>query len=260
MSNKSFVIFATGDELVNGAGLDTNSQYISSQLYKKYIEVEFHIVCKDNELSLTKIINSFLPDHNIIVTGGLGPTDDDITRDVIANIVSRPLQYQSEVYNYMNKYLKNKGLNMYERHHRQCYFPEGATLLENPNGTAWGFISEYQGSFVYVMPGPPRENQPMLDLCIEHITQHTTSIPVHRLKWLVSAPEERIVDSIEEIVANHAIELHTRVHLNKSCEVYLSIPLASYPLAKVHSLTHDIESSWQSNEITFESCHQLIGD
>ena len=89
MLNKSFVIFATGDELVNGAGLDTNSQYIASQLYKKYIEVEFHIVCKDNEHTLTKIINSFLPDHNIIVTGGLGPTDDDITRDVIANIVNK---------------------------------------------------------------------------------------------------------------------------------------------------------------------------
>lgn len=258
MTKRSFIIIATGDELVNGASLNTNSQYIAQELYKNFITVDLHITCKDNETHLKDIIAAYAKSHHIIITGGLGPTDDDITRDVVAAYLSKPLQYQSEVSSYVAQYIESKGLKMYERHHRQCYFPESSELLENKHGTAWGFIVQYEDSFIYVLPGPPKENQPMLNHCLKHMQSNDVKAIEHRLKWLVKGPEERIINIIDDVIIEHKLELHTCTHQNIGCDVYFSLPVNSFDSETATNIASEIENKWLAANISFSANHSLI--
>src|SRR5437879_387762 len=102
----------------------------------------------------------------IVFTGGLGPTEDDLTRDAVARVLTLPMDENEAVVERIRARFARRGMTMPEINRRQAMVPRGATLLDNPNGTAPGLWLEHGRSSVLLLPGPPREMTPMLDLVI----------------------------------------------------------------------------------------------
>ena len=102
----------------------------------------------------------------VITTGGLGPTEDDITRHWTANALGRELVYHDDIEEHLRARFRSWGRDMPEINKRQAYIIDGAEILSNPNGSAVGMYVETSGKMLAILPGPPRENQPMFT---EHV-------------------------------------------------------------------------------------------
>src|SRR5205814_2483278 len=98
----------------------------------------------------------------IVFTGGLGPTDDDLTRDVVSEVLARPMSLDEAIVGRIRARFGRRGLEMPEVNRRQALVPAGAVVLDNPNGTAPGLFIEHDGRAIILLPGPPREMQPPL--------------------------------------------------------------------------------------------------
>lgn len=244
-----FVLIATGNELVVGNRVNTNTSSIAKILHANYFKTDLHLICRDDEQQLINIIKFYAKTHNLILTGGLGPTDDDLTRDVIATVTNRPLQYQSNVAQSVTKYLEAKGIQVQERHHRQFYFPEGSGLFANSNGTAWGFVCKYDSALIYALPGPPSENTLMLNECLEDIKTYIQPEQEIRLHWQVQGTEERIIRVIDNIVAQHKLQVETCAHGNKLCDVRFTLCQSEWPESKISELKLAITNAWGTNEL-----------
>jgi len=103
----------------------------------------------------------------LILTGGLGPTDDDLTRDVVAELAGLPLEFHADIFEGIEKRFAARGLKVPAINRRQAMVPRGAVVLPNPNGTAPGLWIEHDRKFLLLLPGPPRELKPMLERVIQ---------------------------------------------------------------------------------------------
>jgi nicotinamide-nucleotide amidase len=157
-------IIAVGSELLATSRMDTNSLYISGVLNELGIAVAYKTVVGDHREELAAQIGHALNRHPILIlTGGLGPTDDDLTREVVAAHFGLPMHEDSAIVAAMQKRFAARGWRMPEVNRRQAQVPEGAVVLANPNGTAPGLWIERDGVHVAMLPGPPREMKPMMD-------------------------------------------------------------------------------------------------
>jgi len=153
-------IIATGTELLVGGTLDTNSLFLSEELLPIGIETMFKTVVGDVEKNIEEALHRAMGRANvIIVTGGIGPTEDDITRKVIAKIVKRRLVLNEDALNAIQA--KLAGREYAATNDRQALLPAGARLLPNPVGIAPGFFLDEDGLFIAVLPGVPREMEAM---------------------------------------------------------------------------------------------------
>lgn len=258
MYDNIFALLATGDELVAGKKINTNTTHIADALYKIYAKVSYHVLCSDSDRELSGVLNWLVASNNIIITGGLGPTNDDITRDVVSNVVNKPLQYSSKAAKITESYLNNKGLTLNEKHHKQFYFPEGSILFENYCGTAWGFASQINDYWIYALPGPPRENQPMLLQCLEHIKSNFMFTKEHRLHWVLKGPEERLVSFVDHLVKQYDVEIHTCTHGGYICDIYFALNASQWNAIQVKKLASDFETAWLANNIDISSSQHSI--
>ncbi len=160
-------IIAVGTELLMGQICNTNAQFISKCLPEVGIYAYYHTVVGDNKNRLVECVNTALNRADIIITtGGLGPTQDDITRETIAEIVGKPLVQDQECLSLMENFFKNRGRVMTPNNTKQACFPKGSIIVKNPNGTAPGCIVEFKGKIVILLPGPPNEMKPMMEQSI----------------------------------------------------------------------------------------------
>jgi nicotinamide-nucleotide amidase len=161
-------IIAVGSELLGSARVDTNSLYIADRLSALGIELRLKHVVGDEPGDLASTVRQALARVDVIVlTGGLGPTDDDLTRDVVSAVLERPLTIDERIVQAIQARFARRGLEMPEMNRRQAQVPEGALVLDNPNGTAPGLFIDHHGQAVVLLPGPPREMQPMFDRVCE---------------------------------------------------------------------------------------------
>lgn len=152
------IIIAIGDELLIGQVLDSNSQYLAAQLDLLGYEVERCITIGDCEEALSSIFNSYSQQQVVIITtGGLGPTDDDKTRDVLASFFEQPLQLHQPTLDAMRRFLEKTGKIVTEFHSRQAYVPSDSNVLPNQFGTAPGIHITKGGMQVFSIPGVPYE-------------------------------------------------------------------------------------------------------
>ena len=258
--SKPFVLIATGNELVKGKKVNTNTCHIANVLNEHDLSVKAHIICCDDSDQLIELINTYIKDNHVIITGGLGPTDDDITREAVAEVSLKPLQYSSEISHVVANFLATKQLTMHERHHKQCYFPEDSLIYRNDFGTACGFVGLYENNYIYVLPGPPTENQPMFNNMMNHIREHNSVFKQHKLHWQVSAPEERIVTYINKIIKDNELELETCAHKGQACDVYLNLLSENWSIMAIKNLEQSITQCWDEAGISYKSMHKLIGD
>jgi nicotinamide-nucleotide amidase len=164
---KSAEIIAVGSELLTPERTDTNSLWLTEQLNAIGVEVKLKTIVGDDEARLEETIKDALKRSDIVITtGGLGPTDDDLTRQVSARAVDRELVYHPEIEEKLRERFRAWGREMPEINKRQAYAIEGSTILPNPNGSACGMMNELGGKVLAVFPGPPREMQPMF---VEHV-------------------------------------------------------------------------------------------
>jgi nicotinamide-nucleotide amidase len=161
-------IIAVGSELLTPLRIDTNSLYITEQLNMLGMEVVLKGIVGDDRAELAHLIRSALERAGLIVlSGGLGPTDDDVTREVVADVLQRRLQERQEITERLRQRFAARGWQMPEINRRQAMVPEGAEPIDNPNGTAPGLWIEHGHCVVLLLPGPPRELKPMLRGLVE---------------------------------------------------------------------------------------------
>jgi nicotinamide-nucleotide amidase len=152
-------IISLGDELLLGATINTNAAFIASNLQINGLNPSLHLTLPDAEIPITEYFNLLISQYDLIlVTGGLGPTKDDITKNIISKIFNRELTYIPAIAEYLTKKYPNLSIGL----ESQASIPKGAKYFLNSFGTAPGFMLENNGSYAAFMPGVPTEMQPML--------------------------------------------------------------------------------------------------
>ncbi len=155
-------IIAVGSELLTPDRLDTNSLFLTEELNKIGIEVVRKTVVGDNRDLLSEAFRDALNRVELVIaSGGLGPTEDDLTRETVAELLHRKLRRNDEILRYIEGRFRALNREMPEVNVRQAMVPEGAEILENPRGTAPGLWLEDGGHFIVLLPGPPRELKPL---------------------------------------------------------------------------------------------------
>lgn len=156
-------IITIGTELLLGQLVDTNTAAIAASLAEIGVDVFRETSVGDNEARIAQAVSEALARADVVIcAGGLGPTVDDVTREAVAAATGRPLELAQPVVEDLRAFFASLGRQMSPNNARQAMFPRGATVIDNPHGTAPGFFLEHEGKIIVVMPGPPREMEPML--------------------------------------------------------------------------------------------------
>ena len=156
-------IITVGTELLLGQIIDTNASWIAQRLAEAGIDLYYKTTVGDNAGRIEAALRQALSRADVLITtGGLGPTEDDLTRDVVAAVLGRPLHLDSDVLARIEQRFAHRKIPMSENNRKQAMVPEGAEVLHNPNGTAPGLFLREGGRCVACMPGVPAEMKPML--------------------------------------------------------------------------------------------------
>ncbi len=156
-------IISVGTELLMGQITNTNARDIARELLPLGVGVYYQTVVGDNGPRLADVFGQALKRAELIIlTGGLGPTDDDLTRETVAGVLELPLEKSSIWEQRLKEFFSRSKRPMAEINMKQTMIPRGGTILLNDRGTAPGIMLEQQGKIIILLPGPPREMLPML--------------------------------------------------------------------------------------------------
>jgi nicotinamide-nucleotide amidase len=210
-------IVAVGSEMLTPFRLDTNSLVITERINAIGGDIRLKTVVGDDVDELSRVLTSAAEWADlVIITGGLGPTEDDITRDAVARIMNIPLEIDPGIVDSLRERFARRGLKMAENNKRQAMVPRGATVLDNPNGSAPGrWIERGRTTFV-LLPGPPREMTPMLDAVIrDRLAPSAGGAGLFRRVLKITGRPESEVDSIAEPVYSkwtaHTVPIATTI-------------------------------------------------
>lgn len=157
-------IVSTGTELLLGETLNTSAHYLTGKLSSLGIEVDYHTTVGDNPKRLEQILRQAIERSDLVVTtGGLGPTVDDLTKELVAKVLDLKMEIDAPSLEHIRQFFSRRKAPMPSSNKKQAFFPEGSKILPNPIGTAPGAIIENKGKTVIILPGPPFEMQPMFD-------------------------------------------------------------------------------------------------
>jgi nicotinamide-nucleotide amidase len=186
----------TGTELLLGFTQNTHLPYLAAQLATRGLRITRQTTIGDDPAEMRATLTAAIQRADLIlVTGGLGPTSDDITRDIVAEVLQRPLRLDNAVAETIRERFRKRGREMPKTNLVQAMVPEGATVLPNPNGTAPGLAIEHAGKNIFLLPGPPRELRPMFET---YVLPRLSGAPVDcRIFRTASLPESQV----EQLVA-----------------------------------------------------------
>lgn len=189
-------IIAVGSELLTPDRQDTNSLFLTAQLNRLGIEVLRKTVVGDQFGDLRDTFQEAMERAELIIaTGGLGPTEDDLTREAVADLLSRKLAPNADVIRHIEARLRLFGRTMSEKNARQAMVPEGATVLENAKGTAPGLWLEARGRIVILLPGPPQELKGIFAAQVEpRLARHAAGVRLYARELRVAGMGESDVD------------------------------------------------------------------
>ena len=157
-------IVAIGSELLLGQIVDTNSAWMAQRLADLGVNLFYKTVVGDNPGRMLEITNRAMDRSDLVITsGGLGPTQDDLTREIVAQATNRELVMDQELLDQIEERFRRRGFIMTENNNRQAFIPKGAIPVKNPNGTAPSFIVEDPRAVVYCLPGVPFEMKWLFD-------------------------------------------------------------------------------------------------
>jgi nicotinamide-nucleotide amidase len=191
-------IIAVGSEMLTSQRIDTNSLYITDQLNALGVEVRRKLIIGDDRALLTAAVRHALNHVDIVIlTGGLGPTEDDVTREAVAAAVGRELVFSQELCDGIEERFRRRQRKMAEINRRQAYVIEGAEALPNTNGTAAGQWIAHEGHVVILLPGPPGELKPLFAKeCIPRLTERLPVQVIRARFYRVTGLTESDLDAL----------------------------------------------------------------
>jgi len=197
MTKSTACILAIGSEMLTPFRVDTNSLLITERLNRIGFDVRLKAVVADDVAELAGVLAGALAWANLIViTGGLGPTEDDITREAVARVLELPLDVDEAIVDRIRERFARRGMTMPDNNRRQAMVPRGAAVLPNAHGTAPGLWIEHGDTALLLMPGPPREMTPMLDRAIaERLAPHAGGAALFRRVLKITGRTESDVDA-----------------------------------------------------------------
>ncbi|PYV28728.1 MAG: competence/damage-inducible protein A [Acidobacteria bacterium] len=217
-------IIAVGSELLTPYRLDTNSLYLTEKLNALGIEVRFKTVVGDDRERLARVLRAALDRSNLIIlTGGLGPTEDDVNREVVAEALARPLREVAAVRKSLEERFARLGRAMSPNNARQALVPEGAEWLENKKGTAPGLWIEEDGVHILLLPGPPHELEAMFEsACLPRLARLSTGERLSsRVYKVVGLPESEVDQRIAPIYKAYVNPTTTILAVAGAIEIHL---------------------------------------
>ncbi len=197
-------IICVGTELLLGDIVNTNAQFLSTELAKLGINVYNQSVVGDNAERIKQVLSTALTRSDVLIfTGGLGPTEDDLTKEAIASYFGLALIEDIESRSRIEQYFRRTGREMSESNYKQALAPESSRVLRNDIGTAPGFLIEKDGKTVIILPGPPKEMQNMFNKSVKPLLSLKSdctieSHTVHIFGEMESAIEGKIKSFIEK--------------------------------------------------------------
>lgn len=196
-------IITIGEEILTGQIIDTNSAWLGRQLTDIGVVVSSTISVRDNKQDIIRAIELGLENTDLVVlTGGLGPTKDDITKSAIAAKIGAEMYFDEELYNSIKRYFKKVGFTLTEAHREQCYMPQGVQLLKNMMGTAPGMLFALGGKKILSLPGVPYEMKWVYENSFkDQFLQNENRLQYieHRTVRTVGIGETRVESKIEDI-------------------------------------------------------------
>lgn len=150
-------VINTGTEILLGHVTNTHLGYLAKELFSIGHRIDRQTTVPDGDAIRTALQEALVRNDLILVTGGLGPTSDDITREIVAELTQAPLQFHQEIWDHIVLRFQRRGKVAGENTRKQAYVPEGAVFFQNQNGTAPGLALHHQQKLIVLLPGPPRE-------------------------------------------------------------------------------------------------------
>jgi nicotinamide-nucleotide amidase len=193
-------ILNTGTELLLGSILNTHLMFLARRLFPLGMRIQRQVTVPDGLAIRDAITEAASRSDIVLVTGGLGPTSDDITREIVAELTGRPLRFDDSTAQRISNRFAMRGLTMTDRTIRQAYVPDGATVISNDHGTAPGLYVPARDGFpnLILLPGPPRELYPMVDSYVLPILRslagnHDLHAKTYRIAGLGESQVEQLV-------------------------------------------------------------------
>ena len=207
-------ILTIGDEVLRGEIVDSNKSLLSDRLLSLDIETHFHVSVRDDPADMTDaFLRAAERSDVVLVSGGLGPTRDDITSEVLAQAFGRELVLDDEALETIRAFFRGIGREMTENNAKQAWFPESAGVLPNPIGTAPGFVIEERGALFFCLPGVPRELSRMMEeQVLPRLARRTGAEQVVRARLLrtFGMGESTLDAELEDIAAEGDVTLGFR--------------------------------------------------
>jgi nicotinamide-nucleotide amidase len=197
-------ILTIGDEILIGQIVDTNSAWLGQKLNDLGIRVNSIVSLPDDETQIIEGIRKAVDEHDIVfLTGGLGPTKDDITKVAIAKYLGVELFFHEETFERIKRIFEKMGREMSPHHHDQCLMPAGVEILKNSLGTAPGMLFKPNGKMMVSMPGVPFEMKAIMTEVVLPMLQETQELPkiFHRTIMTACTGETTIENQISGIIA-----------------------------------------------------------
>lgn len=201
-------LLATGDELTTGDILNTNGQQIAQSLFDAGFQIGKHVIVSDAEKEIIESLHFLKQTHDvIIITGGLGPTSDDKTRFALTHANNLELYFDEQSWQAIVDRLNRYALTIHESNRQQAYFPIGAEVIPNPNGTAAGCRLQIDNTIYFMLPGPPRECLPMFnEMVLPYLLAHTQAKKLQQQKWrLFGVSEGEIAAELDHLANGFAV-------------------------------------------------------
>lgn len=216
-------LISVGTELLLGNIVNTNATYLSEKCAAQGLACYFQTVVGDNEERLSMVLKTALDRSDIVIlSGGLGPTEDDLTKETAAKVCGRPLVLHEASKTAIEEYFSRRGIKPTDNNWKQAMLPEGAIVMENHNGTAPGVIIETKKNKVILLPGPPNELIPMFEESVlpylEKLTEQVICSQTVKICGVGESQAETMVKDLIDAQTNPTIatyaktgEVHIRV-------------------------------------------------
>lgn len=216
-------IISVGTELLLGNIVNTNAAYLAEQCAALGVSCFYQTCVGDNEIRLTETVKTALKRSDVIIlTGGLGPTRDDLTKEVVAAAMRRKLVEDAKAKDMLVSYFEKRGIEMTENNLKQALVPNGSFVMYNDNGTAPGLIIESGKKTAILLPGPPGEMRPMFERYVtEYFKKKNPFVISSVTVKLCGIGESKAEEMIADLIAKQ--ENPTIAPYAKTGEVHLRV-------------------------------------
>lgn len=247
-------LISVGTEILLGNIVNTNAAYLAEKCAGLGLSCYFQSVIGDNEERLTQALSCAVSRSDIVIlSGGLGPTEDDLTKEVAAKVCGKELHADDHSMDRIAEYFAGRDIIPTDNNWKQAMIPEGAIVLDNENGTAPGIIMETEGCRIILLPGPPNELIPMFEeKVIPYLERLTPGVICSQTVKICGISESRVETEVKDLIDNQSNP--TIATYAKTGEVHIRVTASAEDKKKAAKLikpvVKELKSRFQSDIYT----------